>query len=134
MMTTILFVALVKSTIVGLLGMIVCGYFTKPRRPRVLLIDDLRNIEATRVARTYNEGIEALKDGPWDLLLLDHDLGCYDSVGREKTGYDIICFLEENLQYLPERIELVTMNPVGRLKMNAAIVNLYGSHNRRMNK
>jgi hypothetical protein len=46
---------------------------------------------------------------------LDHDLGDYSGPdGRELTGYDIACWLEQNPQHLPDRIEIVTNNPAGR--------------------
>lgn len=91
---------------------------------RVLLIDDIRNMTADRVARNFTEGIEALKSEKWDLLLLDHDLSSYVD-GKEKTGYDVMCFLEENPQYLPGKIKLVTSNPVGRYNMQVVIDKLY---------
>jgi hypothetical protein len=89
---------------------------------KTLLIDDLRDIAAQRVARTYDEGIQALKDGSWDILYLDHDLGDPD---EKKTGYGVMCFLEENEQFLPRKIVLVTSNPVGRKNMQAVIDRLY---------
>lgn len=83
-----------------------------------LLIDDQRNLPADRVARTYKDGIEA----HWDLLYLDHDLGDFSGVeGRELTGYDVACWLEENPQFLPDRIEIVTSNPAGRRKIQLAL-------------
>ena len=85
----------------------------------ILLIDDVRDMACDKVARTYEEGIECLKSKKWDLLLLDHDLG------EEKTGYDVMCWLEENTQHLPNRIELVTANPVGRKRMLTVINKLY---------
>jgi CheY-like chemotaxis protein len=95
---------------------------------KTLLIDDLRDIKADRVCRTYEDAIKALtEEGPFGLCLLDHDLASYDKHGREKTGYDILCFLEANPQYLPEKIILVTANPVGRQKMQALINRLYYS-------
>jgi hypothetical protein len=60
---------------------------------KTLLIDDLREIAADRVPRTFSEGIQALREGPWDLLFLDHDLG---DPNPRHTGYDILCWLEEN--------------------------------------
>ena len=94
------------------------------RKPRVLVIDDVRVIEADYTARTFEEGIAALKvGGPWALLYLDHDLGDPDP---SKTGYDIINFLEANPKLLPGRIVLVTSNPVGRKKMQVVIDKLYG--------
>jgi hypothetical protein len=83
---------------------------------RTLLIDDFRTIEADR------EGLQALQEGGWDLLLLDHDLGDPDP---RHTGYDLLSWLERNPQFLPKRIELVTANPVGREKMKMVIEKLY---------
>jgi hypothetical protein len=90
---------------------------------RTLLIDDLRDIDADVVARTFKAGIEALKSQRFDVLYLDHDLG--DEGVPEKTGYDVINFLEANPEYLPGKIVLVTSNPVGRQKMQVVIDKLY---------
>jgi CheY-like chemotaxis protein len=101
---------------------------------KVLLIDDMRSmgyvkttygIEVTHVARTFAEGINKLKSGTFDLLLLDHDLASYDDEGNELTGYKVMLFLEENPEYLPKQIMLVTSNPVGRAKMQTVIDKLY---------
>jgi len=114
---------------------------------RTLLIDDFRTLLGiTRIARTFDEGIEALKAGPWDGLYLDHDLGackeCTEKglhVGDMKTpettflnychhantGYDIMLWLEEHQEYLPKSIILVTSNPVGRQRMKVVIDRLY---------
>lgn len=93
---------------------------------RTLLIDDLREMGVDVTARTYEAGIEALRQGGWDILYLDHDLGCFDETGREYNGYDIVCWLEEHLEFLPGKIILVTANPVGRRKMQQVIDKLYG--------
>ncbi len=95
---------------------------------RVLLIDDLRNIKADRVARTFEDGLKALaEEGPWDLLYLDHDLG---DENPKHTGYGIMCFLEEqaflgNRHLLPAVIRKVTSNPVGWNNIQLVIDNLY---------
>ncbi len=91
----------------------------------ILLIDDERNIKADKVARTYKEGVKALQEHTWDLLYLDHDLECYEG-GREYTGYHIMCWLEEHPEHLPKRIEIVSDNPVGRVRMQLVIDKLYG--------
>jgi hypothetical protein len=71
-----------------------------------LLIDDQRNLPADRIARTYQEGIAALAEQHWEVLLLDHDLGDVSGPdGRELTGYDVACWLEENPEHLPDRVE-----------------------------
>lgn len=99
------------------------GRGASKRNPRkelmkdILLIDDVRVMPATRVARTYDEGIAQIKEKQPDLLLLDHDLGHTEP---EKTGYGIVCFLEEN-NIKPKEIKLVTANPVGAMKMEAAL-------------
>lgn len=91
---------------------------------KTLLIDDLRNIEATRVARTYDEGILALQEDNWDLLYLDHD---YGDIDPNKTGYGVMCWLEVNQKHLPKRIFIVSSNPVGRKSMQVVIDRLYGN-------
>lgn len=102
---------------------------------KILLIDDARdidyinrgwNVKVTHVARTFAEGIKALKEnGPFDILLLDHDLDSFDEEKNELTGYMIMIFLEQNLHLLPKKVELVTSNPVGRAKMQVVIDKLY---------
>lgn len=94
---------------------------------RTLLIDDMRNLTADRTARTFDDGIAALtNEGPWDVLLLDHDLGDF-VIGTERTGEHIMKFLEENPQYLPGSIRIVSSNPVGRQRMQVIINKLYKS-------
>jgi hypothetical protein len=106
---------------------------------RVLLIDDTRTEDAPNImrkvdliARNYWTGIAALnKLGPWDVLLLDHDLNSFvEGTNKEYTGYDIMLFLEEEVQagresVLPGRIEIVSSNPVGRKRMQVVIDKLY---------
>jgi len=92
---------------------------------RCLLIDDIRDLAADVIARNYFEGIKQLKlNGPWDLLLLDHDLASFiDS--KEYTGYDIMCWLEGNQEYLPSEIICVSSNPVGAQRIKTVIDRLY---------
>jgi hypothetical protein len=102
---------------------------------RVLLIDDVRtevNLpqhaqSIDMIARNYWAGIDALLYLPkWDLLLLDHDLSSFNpGDGKERTGYDIMCWLEEFTAYLPGEIEIVSANPVGRKRMQLVIEKLY---------
>lgn len=91
-------------------------------RQRILLIDDIRNLEAHVIARTSQDGINVLERcGKFDVLMLDHDLGNES----EGSGYDVACWLEANPQYLPDTIELVTANPVGRDNMAAVFKKFY---------
>lgn len=79
----------------------------------------------SHIARTFQEGISALQDGTkYDLLLLDHDLASYED-GKEKTGYDVMCFLEENPQFLPKQILCCSSNPVGKQRINTVIQKLF---------
>ena len=98
-------------------------------KPRVLVIDDVRTFEeADYHARTAQDGMYQLeKKGPWAMLLLDHDLASYNDFRQEITGYDILCWLEkpENLKYVPDRIALITSNPVGRENMQRVIDSIH---------
>lgn len=106
---------------------------------RILLIDDLRDLRVLapkyvgnagyvgHTSRNYSDGIRALREGGWDLLLLDHDLGDFEDK-TEKTGYDVMCFLEENEELLPGKIQCVSSNPVGRRKIQQVIDKLYGKN------
>ncbi len=86
---------------------------------RTLLIDDMRDFNCDKTVKTFEEGIKALQEEIWDIVYLDHDLGL------GKTGYDIVCWLENNKQFLPKKIILVTQNPVGRKNMEVVINKLY---------
>jgi len=94
---------------------------------RRLLIDDIRRFEDVTcrtpdnddtevVARNYNDGIELLKTNAWDELYLDHDLG-----ETSKTGYDVMAWLEEHPDRLPETVVFVSANPVGVQRMRAVL-------------
>jgi len=81
------------------------------------LVDDLRDIDADTVARTYADAVKVADtlDLSCATLYLDHDLG------EEKTGYNFIMYLiaEENL---PKEVLIVSSNPVGRDNIGAALV------------
>ena len=58
----------------------------------------------------------------WDALFLDHDLGGEVMVeSGPGTGYEVACWLEQNSDRKPEQIVIHSANPVGRLKMKAAL-------------
>lgn len=79
------------------------------------------------IARNYWSGLWALTSQKWELLYLDHDLHSYDEVGREWTGYDIMCFLEAHPEHRPERILCISSNPAGRARIEVVIEKLYGA-------
>jgi len=86
---------------------------------KILLIDDLKTFPNCTICRTYDAGLAALSSESWDLLLLDHDLG------EEKTGYDLLCWLEQNPQFVPKDIQIVSLNGAGRDKMQLVVRNLF---------
>lgn len=86
---------------------------------RVLLIDDVRDLPATFVARTYEEGRWQLLNAQWDVLLIDHDLG------GVKTGYDIAKLIEELPHLRPAQVTIVSSSPVGVRNIAAALEGIY---------
>jgi hypothetical protein len=104
---------------------------------KTILIDDVRSIDADVICRTFDAGISALKTlGPFGILYLDHDLGELSFDGGEaftevdghrypKNGYGVVCFLENNREFLPIEIRIVSSNPVGRRNMQVVIDKLY---------
>ena len=110
---------------------------------RILIIDDVRSASIAErhmtfnhrghatedhmvmICRTHDDGLAELKDGgPWNVLMLDHDLGCYNENGREQNGYHILCFLEENPQFTPDCIDIITANASVRRKMEQVAAKL----------
>ena len=89
---------------------------------KTLLIDDQRTLEVDRIERTFEGGIAALAEQRWEILYLDHDLSDSDP---KKTGYGIMCWLEQNTQHLPGEIIFVTSNPSGRQYMELVRQKLY---------
>lgn len=88
-----------------------------------LLIDDMRSLPGVEViARTPKAARKMLSLGGWTNVIFDHDLGYLDEESKiAETGYDILKWaIEERL--LPDKIELITSNPVGRENMAAALV------------
>ena len=112
---------------------------------KILLIDDIRTIRQAKqflaevlssglskeafslekfsVARTFEEGLEKIKEKTWDIVILDNDLGNKDNA--HKDGYDILCWLEEHQEFLPQKIVLITQNTVAKQKMQVVIDKLY---------
>ncbi len=74
---------------------------------------------AVTLARNYEEGIEQLKKGNWDLLLLDGRLP------NEKTGVNVLEFLINNREFLPKEIRLCTGDFQLEHKMTMMLENLY---------
>ena len=79
-----------------------------------LLIDDERNLGTDAVARTPSAARKLLALGGWDCVCFDHDLG------EKESGYDILVWGLE-FGFIPDRVQLVTANPVGRKNMSDAL-------------
>jgi hypothetical protein len=83
-----------------------------------LLIDDIRDLNVDVIARTPDAGKKLLALGGWECVFMDHDLGF------DETGYDVTKWaLAEG--FMPDKVQLVTSNPVGRQNMAKALLS-YG--------
>lgn len=101
-----------------------------------LWLDDIRDPQkhgylVADWVKTADEAITALKTGRYDFASLDHDLSVEATLGTpapdERTGYTVVCWLEENPQYWPQYGTRVhSMNPVGKQKMLLVIHQHYG--------
>ena len=81
-----------------------------------LLIDDLKDLGVENVARTAADGKRMLVENNVSHLYIDHDLG------EKESGYDIINWAIEN-NVLPNWIQIVSYNPVGRINIERALKN-----------
>jgi len=74
-----------------------------------LIIDDQRDLGCELIAKTAEVGKKALQALYKDIecLCIDHDLG------ESATGYDII-YWAIGAGCLPKKIQIVSMNPVGK--------------------
>ena len=101
-----------------------------------LWLDDIRKPHmhgylGAEWAKTADEAIAILKTGRVRFASLDHDLSEMATIGQpeegEKTGYTVVCWLEQNPQYWPpEGCRVHSMNPVGKAKMLTVIDAHYG--------
>jgi len=72
-------------------------------------------------AKTAGEAIALLVRGTVTIISLDHDLG--DE--QNGTGYDVACFIEQAAysgQLDPIKVKIHSANPVGRARMEQAIL------------
>jgi hypothetical protein len=76
-------------------------------------------------AKTAEEAIALLGTGQVRFASLDHDLSVEATLGNwqnEKTGYDVVCWLEEHPEFWPpEGVRVHSMNPAGRARMQTVI-------------
>ncbi|MEK0339283.1 MAG: hypothetical protein QQN46_03530 [Nitrosopumilus sp.] len=101
-------------------------------------LDDIR-VAPDGWVRTWwpEEVIALLKTGDVTDISLDHDLGDHfgrpDNVKRERTGYDVLLWLERAVivdGFKPPAIHIHTANPVAEERMKIARDNIYRNANR----
>lgn len=100
----------------------------------ILWLDDIRNpndhgFTGCLWAKTYDEAIVYLQTGEINLASLDHDLTYEQMMGLtdiEKTGYDVICWMEENNVWPKDGVLVHSANPSGKAKMLQVVQKHYG--------
>lgn len=102
-------------------------------------------------AKTYDEAIAMLRTGEVTFASLDHDIGAcadctekmlhvgdmltpettfYNRCPHEKTGYDVVCWMEENNVWPIDGVLVHSANPVGAARMRQVINKHYGQKQR----
>jgi hypothetical protein len=69
--------------------------------------------------KTAEEAIKLLQTGKVTYASLDHDLG------EGKSGYDVVCWMEEHNIWPVDGVDVHSMNPVGRKNMQVVIDKAY---------
>lgn len=75
-------------------------------------------------AKTADEAIALLSTGRVTEASLDHDLDEDATMGlppKEKTGYDVVCWMEENNIWPPDGVKVHSLNPAGANRMRMTI-------------
>ena len=78
------------------------------------LIDDVRDLNCDVIARNPEAAKRCLSLRCWEVVCFDHDLGTAES------GYDVLAWAIHN-GHLPDKVQLVTSNPVGQANMANAL-------------
>jgi hypothetical protein len=112
-----------------------------------LWLDDVREpwkygFIGSEWAKNYDEAIAILKTGEVTFASLDHDIGAckectesgayvgdmktaettfYNRCPHEKSGYDVVCWMEENNVWPKDGVVVHSMNPVGKQRMMQVI-------------
>jgi hypothetical protein len=113
----------------------------------ILWLDDVRDpvqhgFIGAEWAKTYYEAVDLLLTGEVTRASLDHDIGAcpdcvekllhigdmttpettfYNKCPHAKTGYDLVCWMEENNVWPKYGVSVHSMNPVGRARMQQVI-------------
>jgi len=100
----------------------------------ILWLDDIRSPKKYGYpdaywAKTAEEAITILQTGAVTFASLDHDLSEMAIIGLapsdEKTGYDVVRWMEENGVWPSGGVKVHSMNPVGKARMEAVIARAY---------
>jgi hypothetical protein len=117
----------------------------------ILWLDDIRDPKDHGFpdavwAKNYWQAIAVLKTGDVVSASLDHDIGAcekctelglhvgdmltpettfYNNCPHARTGYDVLCWMEENNVWPPEGVQVHTANPVGRARMQQVVNKAY---------
>jgi CheY-like chemotaxis protein len=76
------------------------------------------------IVETAAEAIQALSEGEWDYLFLDHDLGGQQMVeSGPGTGYEVAEWLAEHPEHQPPNIIIHSFNPSGAENIHRALPN-----------
>jgi hypothetical protein len=100
----------------------------------ILWLDDRRNPAENGYigaawAKTYDEAIASLETGEVELCSLDHDLTMSQTLGltnEEKTGYNVICYMEEHNIWPEQGVLVHSQNAAGRHRMLQVVQKHYG--------
>lgn len=84
-------------------------------------------------AKTYDEAVEMLTLYPeCEYASLDHDLSELATTGMapkdEKTGYSLVCWMEENNRWPSDGCDVHSLNPSGKARM-IQVLEKYGKYN-----
>lgn len=89
----------------------------------ILLIDDLRNLDADIIARNSIAAIDVIKNFPtFQEIWFDHDLGDHVDTGLTVMKHMVLKYKDK----FPKKIVLVTSNPVGRKNMADLLIHDIG--------
>ena len=103
--------------------------------PDVLWLDDIRQpwkhgYMGAHWVKTAEEAIAALATGKFTFASLDHDLSEMATIGipqpGEKTGYDVVLWMEETGNWPENGVRVHSLNPAGKARMLVAIERHYG--------
>lgn len=115
-------------------------YTSPPKRVSMirLWLDDIRDpVSAGHYGwtwvKTADEAIAILSTGRVIEASLDHDLDVQATLGNtptEKTGYDVVCWMEEHNVWPINGVSVHSQNPAGAARMRQAINRAYERHQR----